>query len=569
MSSSCTTVILLVVLSAPAGASAKPPGPISGTLSRPGYTVLALAANGGAMSVRTKHGRFTVRAPAERVTLQLRAPDGRYAGPVVLGAEKHGRRAILGIRAGANLGRIVVRPSEGYAKVKRRVEPRWMDTTRIARAKKGVPIGAGKLGRVRSRHTRNGAPGDTDLDGIPDKLDIDDDGDRVLDAYDRSIRRRPSSGTASQSAGSPPPLSLFFFDVQSSLGMAMPNQTVNVNGGSTDEQIDNAEQDHGQLSLRGEGDFDQGTAELDCGGLIYCSTGGTGSWEPGLQRTNIDPSNPRVSAPEYPECCDADKNGAGSFVSTSYKGPPGSEHHPAFELYPGATTDQINAGDILIDRGKINGTLVQIPASLGFVFSTFPALASYDDGQGDAPAFSYPRPEMCEFMTACTETVRSGPSGDVVLALTFWRPQRRRIAGETGEGKWIDIGNLAYAISVQLQVERPMMGEGPQPGGFCKRDSYLAADPSMTPLAVAPGSQTPFSPTGAVYGDLSGDRPSNPTNTFTDTLNLTQCLAALGTTIQSAPNLDLTVWAYAVSGDDGPTPSAPNAYSRTTFRYQP
>jgi hypothetical protein len=564
----CVIAVLLVALAIPASASAKSSRLISGTLSKPGYTVLALAENGGATSAHTKHGRFKVRAPAELVTLQLRAPDGTYAGPVVFGVQKHGRRAILGVRAGARLGRIVVKPGKGYAKVKRRVRRKWGDTTRFARAKKGVPIGAGKLGQVRSRHTRNGVPGDSDLDGVPDRLDIDDDGDRILDGYDRSIRRRPSPA-ASQSAGSPGPLSLYFFDVQSSLSWAMPEETVNVNGGSTDQQIDLAEQKRGQLSLRGEGDFDKGTAELDCGGLIYCSKGGTGRWEPGLQRSDNGGGDPRATAPRYPECCDADGDGLGSFVSTSYHGPPGSEHHAGFELYPGATTDQIHAGDILIDQGTIDGTLVQIPASMGFVFSTFPALASYDDGQGDSATFSYPHPGQCGFMGPCTEAVRSSANGDVVLTLTFWRPQRRSIEGDSGEGKWIDIGNLAYAITAELQVERPMMGEAPPPGGFCKRDSYLAVDPSMTPLSVAPGGQTPFSSSEAVYGDLSGDQPSNPTNTFTDTLDITQCLAALGTSIQSAPKLELAVWAYAVNADDGPTPSAPYAYSRTTFRYQP
>jgi hypothetical protein len=502
-------------------------------------------------------------------TLQLRAPDGTYAGPVVFGAQKHGRRAILGVRAGARLGRIVIRSGKGYAKVKHRLRRRWADTTRFARAKKGVPIGAGKVGQVRSRHTRNGVPGDSDLDGIPDKLDIDDDGDRILDGYDRKIHRRPSRA-ASQSAGSSPSNSLYFFSVQSSLSWAMPFETVNVNGGSTDQQIDFAEQEYGQLSLRGEGDFDKGTAELDCGGLVYCSTGGTGRWEPGLQRSDNVGGSPRSTAPKYPECCDADGDGRGSFVSTSYHGPPGSEHSAGFELYPGATTDQIHAGDILIDQGTIDGTLVQIPAPMGFVFSTFPALASYDDGQGDAEAFSYPRPVQCGPMGGpCISTVRSGADGHVVLALTFWRPQRRRIEGESGEGKWIDVGNLAYAIAVQLQAEHPTRGEAPLPGGYCKRDSYLAVDPSMTPLSVAPGAQTPFNPTEAVYGDRSGDRASDPANTFTDTLDLTQCLAALGTTIQSAPQLELAVWAYAVDADDGPTPSAPFAYSRTMFRYQP
>ena len=46
-------------------------------------------------------------APAERVTLHLRAADGTYAGPVIAGVRRG--RAVVGFRAGARLGRINVR----------------------------------------------------------------------------------------------------------------------------------------------------------------------------------------------------------------------------------------------------------------------------------------------------------------------------------------------------------------------------------------------------------------------------------------------------------------------------
>ena len=36
------------------------------------------------------------------MTLQLRAKDGSYAGPIVVG--RKGKRAIVGIKAGAKLG---------------------------------------------------------------------------------------------------------------------------------------------------------------------------------------------------------------------------------------------------------------------------------------------------------------------------------------------------------------------------------------------------------------------------------------------------------------------------------
>ena len=52
----------------------------------------------------------TARLPqldsAGRVTLHLRAPNGTYAGPIVVGRRKKGKRAIVGVKAGARLGEL-------------------------------------------------------------------------------------------------------------------------------------------------------------------------------------------------------------------------------------------------------------------------------------------------------------------------------------------------------------------------------------------------------------------------------------------------------------------------------
>ena len=162
----CAAAVLALV--APAAAAARF-APISGTLSKPDYTVIAMAANGNATSVLAIDGSFSLRPPAGRVTLQLRAANGSiYAGPVVIGSEQHGARAIVGVRAGARLGRITVNVPRGYASVARRVAKRWVDMSRWARARKGVPIGAGNFGLVRSTPPRVSPPGDLDADGVPD-----------------------------------------------------------------------------------------------------------------------------------------------------------------------------------------------------------------------------------------------------------------------------------------------------------------------------------------------------------------------------------------------------------------
>ena len=152
-------LLALLVASSPASAAREP---ISGKLTKAKYTVIALAPGGKARLVRTRTGRFRVRPPARSVTLQLRGPNGGYAGPVVVG--RAGRRAILGVRPGARLGKVRVR--RGFARVVRGVRRDWLDRDVRARAIRGVPIGARRAGLVRSRGAR-GPRSDRDLDGIP------------------------------------------------------------------------------------------------------------------------------------------------------------------------------------------------------------------------------------------------------------------------------------------------------------------------------------------------------------------------------------------------------------------
>src|SRR5689334_23429147 len=109
-------------LLAPAAASAKS-APITGTLSKPGYTVVALGYDGSAVSSHARSFRIVPRAA--KVTLQLRDSHGKYAGPVVVGTRKG--MAILGVKAGAKLGKIAV--VNGYAKADT-VAARFVDASR-------------------------------------------------------------------------------------------------------------------------------------------------------------------------------------------------------------------------------------------------------------------------------------------------------------------------------------------------------------------------------------------------------------------------------------------------------
>jgi hypothetical protein len=475
--------VALLTATAPAAAARKQ---IRGKLSKPGYTVIAVAANGKAKSVQAKAGRFALAPPAKSVTLHLRAANGTYAGPIVVGRKQKGKRAIVGVRAGATLGRIKVR--RGYGRVSKGLRKKALDARLTARARKGVPIGARVFGRVRSKSPRISVRGDRDLDGIPDPLDIDDDGDLILDNLDRASGARVAQAESG-------------FGIHSDLGLPIYD-TANANApGSTDQKIEETLPRLGVLNvniLAGD------AAELDCTGLVYCSTGGTG-------RVPVNRNPPE--GPPFPGqpggAYDSDGDGFGS-LATAPNLPVGAR---SLTLLHGATTAQIGTGDVLIQRVTRGGVESQFPSSVQFVFATGSALVSYADTAGNSATVPYPvaGPDPGPAGPGTNDNpfpVAAGADGSVVLTLTFWRPQRRPIPPEPGP--WTDVGGLTYTTGLSGV------------GFVCPQSSLSETDPELAPAS------SPVLHTGGGFSDLAPDRPANAANTFTYTLNVTQCLASMG-----------------------------------------
>ncbi len=180
-----------LALLSPSIAQAQRP-PIEGRLPA-SYAVVALAPDGRTHTIENVRGSFEIAPPARTVTLHLLRSTGRYLGPVVVAGR--GKRAVVRVRAGAQLG--TLRVSDGFARVRRNLSARRLGRGRPAQARGGVPIGVGVLGRVRSRAVAPAGPGnDRDLDGIPGRYDVDDDGDLVLDTRERAARREVRGVTA-------------------------------------------------------------------------------------------------------------------------------------------------------------------------------------------------------------------------------------------------------------------------------------------------------------------------------------------------------------------------------------
>jgi hypothetical protein len=487
----------LLITAAPARAE---PKPITGKLAKGNFTVVAIADSGKARAVVAKGKRFKLVPPAKKVTLHLRGADGVYAGPVVI-ARKGQDRVIVGVKAGAKLG--ILKVLKGYAKPKRKLAKKFVDRSRTARAKKGVPVGAGAFGRVKSKAGSLSGPGrDHDADGIPGAFDIDDDGDLVLDNFERnpSAKLFPAPGAPAPVLRSPSE-----FHVFSNLKLDL-ERSLNANAAAvTDAQIDQALESTQTLAVQvasGE------EVELDCGGLGYCSAGGTGR--------SLEGARP------FPDDFDSDSDGFG-LLSV---GPTGD-----FQLLTGAKGSEIGTGDAYVERIRNGSRESELPGVLNYAFSTTPALVSWSAGAASG-TISYPASPGAPGSTGSPIVV--GGTGDAIVTLTFWRPQRRPIAGEASE--WVDIGLLKYSADVPNGPSGGGGAPGPGPGG-CPSSTYTTADPNLSVTAD-----------GLV--DSAADQPANPANTLTFSVNLTRCLAAAGQAWTTGQRLQVDIQARSEFGDN-------------------
>jgi hypothetical protein len=460
--------------------------------------LIALAQDGQAETVETAKRSFSVRPPESAVTLHLRRPDGTYLGPLVVDEKKKGNKAILGIRSGASIGRIDLR--RGYVRPHEPLSPSKIDASISSKAESGIPLGAGVLGRVRGKTSGpSGLGRDPDRDGIASAFDVDDDGDLTLDNVEgprASSHRAAFKQTAGGTPGVEWKLSSSIEDSWNADANIFPGvggYALNVNAAGPFAQTETFQQlQDTAMRYRGQLQFDvpQGeSVELDCGGLSYCSPGGTGSL-----------SLPFQGNPPFPDCCDPDGDGFGLMTPES-----GSSR---FTFSPAAPSAQIGSGDTYVERvSGGSGAQTELPTSLNYVFAGVPALKSYSNGASVADV-SYPIPRDSPGENAAHPITVTGDP-DVRLTFTIWRPQRRAISG-SGEGNaWVDVGGLIYTIDTANS------GSGAAGGELCGGEAFSTTDPDLS--ADSSGLQ-----------DSRPDSPSDPNATLTYTVNLSQCLRAAG-----------------------------------------
>ncbi|MHB1834779.1 MAG: hypothetical protein ACYCXW_07420 [Solirubrobacteraceae bacterium] len=545
---------------------------ITGRLSSPGYTIIALGANGRSTSSSARS--FSLKVPAPRYTLALVSRQGVYAGTVVVGGG--GSRVIVGLHGGIRLGPIGVLARLGYARPTTAVPPAALVRADWAWARHGVPIGNGRnLGLVVSPTKGTGPAGlggDSDRSGVPNAFDIASGGNGVINelapaTVGHGLRRgitvssstavppipappngTPPSGPAPTGGSGPgtpsttsPWMSQLFLPIE---------QTVNQDAaGVTQAEIDAAVKANLNVKLLQIPSGD--SVDLDCNGLSFCSPGGSGRAAlEGLPATCTSPIGGFCTVPFPAGSLDpatglgqiVGPHAAGGIIANNAGG--GSE----FSLFPYATTAQIGSGDVITENVSNAGTSTQIPTTLAFVFTTVPAIASYSDTAGDAGSIAYPDATGLGGQGDPIK-VAAGPNGDVVVSFTAYRPQRAGIAG-AGEPAFMDIGHLWYSLD---------HAAAPAPGsttvGSTTMPQCPAADFSALSSTLASPSGTATAPTNIPAGagalvDSAADAPAGSEGTIGFTVDLSQCLASQGSSFPVGQPVEFDISANSQVSSD-------------------
>lgn len=516
------TVLLVAAANAPAQAGGK----VSGTLSKSGYTVLAVSTAGKSITSKSTGRAFSIVAPGPAMTLHLITKSGRYAGPVVVSYVMKGKdkkhqkkvKAVLGVKAGAKLGKIQVK--SGFAATKKAPARRYLLPARTSRlTRSGAPVGAPGFGLVASTATSSQVAQrhwsdveaadlatqpnvsisgqDPDKDGLVNAVDIDANGNGVIDSVDPAAP--PASGIRS--------FVNYFAD---------PNTTVNVDADPTSgARIDSTMQALLELVFL---DIPV-DAELNCLGLSWCSPGGTGQIAPA--GGGPGPSNTVA----FPACCTDPATGFGRIYHTSQSAGSGNE----FRIWPRATSANIATGDTLVmNVPQADGSFREVPGAVGFVFNTVPAVKSWSD-TAQTTTIAYP-----------SHQGDPGNQGNPFVldpahpqvTLTYWRPQRPSLAGAGEPAGYMDIGGLKYDVQAMFGGGGGSGGGAPQ----CGPGALSTTDPNLVLSSTG---------VGQILTDTQPDRAADAANTLSFTVDLAQCAANKGVSLTPGTTLNLGLEAFS------------------------
>ena len=438
---------------------------ISGSLGSAGagYKVFMIGRNGSTqVATADATGAFrltTTRTRARSASLQMVNTANQYAGPIVIAKEKVGRNWCAHTKlAGVSvkLGTLT-RVAEGFAiPTKAPKASTYSRAAILAKSSTGKPLAAGSGGivKVSSAQSRacakarvgvksvsaleaNGTliGADLDSDGLPNALDADDDGDKVIDAVDpttgNTAALNPTAALRTTNA-------TFNANITTSL---TPADVAAVLGTSGNYSINFF---IGQYLLSAtNGINDVNWTSVDCGALVYC-----GRSTPTAYNLNTHLANNTTGVPWNTYfggfARETSSSLATNGINTNLGIDPNSKGNALYlmnrnnatdpsyvywlaSMFPNQGSNTLNTvkpGDVYTVRYNTAAGDQQIVMMLNPHAITVPGLTTVNGAPYVSGAIS--------------------PDANGKIALSFFRPQRLTTTGEAGTFK--DMGGLNYGI---------------------------------------------------------------------------------------------------------------------------
>ncbi len=538
--------LIALSLAVPGHALAASSTSISGTVSGApkGAKVMALPTQGAIVTSSLKKGAFSVKvkpASVSGLSLQLLGSDGSYLGPVVLyakgakGSVRFGKLKVASLKLGA------IQLRKGYATLKTPLAKQavLLSGSGAVKLVKGAPAGAGTLGKTNSgakasqagqaggncgsqQATENGAGGDCDRDGVPNVVDVDDNGNGSLDGVD------PASAQGSASANP-------FFSIRPHF-----RNQVNVYAGATRASINSylgaSSEETGlnmivYLNQRTIDPLSQtpfANVWITCStGQPWCAPGSATAKVSGLGDVPpIDGGSDRFAQNPWftfhgSRCTDSCSPLGGSDPNSLAQISRGGDPVPTYvaSVRPSAsdTFGQVVPGDLLtLNARTAAGAVTTLPMTIPPYFVTSPALASYALPGAEPTNVSYPVTSDAPGSSA-GNPIQLDDSGKLTVRL--WRPQRFALTGESGE--YFDIGGLKWGVGVESYFENGQFRSIGRPTA-CPVSDLVGLQ------ATAPSQFSTITMADTVTTDTPTDASRAAERTIGFTVDVKACLAAAG-----------------------------------------
>lgn len=541
-----TSVVAVLPLGAPLDAA---DASVTITGSTPqNYTVLLVSRNGDSTVV--PGGKFRLKVTKTRATgasLHLVTKSGSYAGPVVLKFDKKKGTANTQLSGkSGDVGKIAM--LTGYSVAAAKKTTAIQTRTTISVTSRGKPAGAGTLGltptvsggSVRkvsvSTADDDRPPGeDTDKDGIPNTIDLDDDADGRLDIVDASNPSKSALTTRS----------IMFLDI---------SKTINLHAGMTEtdmqSSLDAVLQSNNNFSIHIRLPFVADPAQRPDGVHVSCAA--EVKWcAPGTPATLFGGGIlPDANGKPGPVTKWVDMKADGFPLSLPFGSGPNCDAtvglptmtsaNPACkppyvalsrQIIPQLPSADVKAGGLFTVNFTRSGRVARsITGTLAPYFTSVPAVKEVlSNGQTRAVDYALKGfgvdPKLGEPPTEINTRIgaygtKKNPfllGADRTLTVTFWRPQRSGVT-QAGEGRYVDMGGLRYGFHVHNEVTN----------NSCPADAYSGLSSGLTNQPT--GALNPVTP----LLDASRDSVPDRSVTISFTVDLSRCVggADIGTTSQ-------------------------------------